>query len=55
MPDKAAYKKDLFCLIKKIYYFFYMHWCFTYIYVYVRVLDTLELKLYIVVSCHVGF
>ena len=32
---------------------FYIHWCFTYMYVYVRVLDPLELELQTFVSCHV--
>jgi hypothetical protein len=40
---------------KKIYLFlFYVHWCFDYMYVYVRVLDPLEQELQTVVRCHVG-
>ena len=32
----------------------YVHWCFIYMYVCVRVLEALELELQTVVNCHVG-
>jgi len=31
-----------------------VHWCFAYMYVRVRISETLELELQTVVSCHVG-
>jgi hypothetical protein len=43
------------CVCVCVYVFiYYVHWCFACMYVCVRVLDTLELDLQTVVSCHVG-
>ena len=35
-------------------FLFYMHWCFAYMYVCVRMLVSLELELQTVMSCHVS-
>jgi hypothetical protein len=39
---------------KKVLILFYVHWCFACMYVFVRMLDPLELELQALVNCQVG-
>ena len=52
--ELLAPAQDLIMFLGFYLFIFYVHWCYAFMYVWVRVSGPLELELQSAVSCHVG-